>query len=119
MLVHNAGTRIAIKTDNIVKRNSIAPVIDINFAIFFALSLFIFLILKKRYVFFSIKFLSKKNIPVVFTVHDMWNFTGGCYYYTNVNCDGFKSGCKKCPKKTKEIDCSNRKTSKYFKKKMN
>ena len=26
-----------------------------------------------------LKYLAKKSIPVVFTAHDMWYFTGGCY----------------------------------------
>lgn len=33
--------------------------------------------------------------PVVWTLHDMWAFTGGCHY-TN-NCRKFESGCGQCP----------------------
>lgn len=64
-------------------------------------------------------YLSKNKIPVVYTMHDMWAFTGGCYHYTNVNCDGFLNGCLNCPKKTIEIDCSQNKTSNYLKLKLN
>lgn len=61
-------------------------------------------------------YLAKKEIPVVYTMHDMWAFTGGCYYYTDIDCCGYKNGCRCCPKKM-GIDCSQRKTGRYFDKK--
>lgn len=64
------------------------------------------------------KYLAKQKVPVVFTVHDMWCFTGGCYYYSTVGCDGFKSGCHNCPKNDNELDCRKNATAKYFKKKL-
>jgi glycosyltransferase involved in cell wall biosynthesis len=33
--------------------------------------------------------------PAVFTLHDMWSFTGHCIY--SYDCDRWKSGCGKCP----------------------
>ncbi|MBD2385332.1 glycosyltransferase family 4 protein [Cylindrospermum sp. FACHB-282] len=33
--------------------------------------------------------------PAVFTLHDMWSFTGHCAY--SYDCDRWKSGCGKCP----------------------
>lgn len=33
--------------------------------------------------------------PAIFTLHDMWNFTGHCTY--SYDCDRWKSGCGKCP----------------------
>jgi len=36
-----------------------------------------------------------KNKPAVFTLHDMWSFTGHCAY--SYNCDRWKIGCGKCP----------------------
>lgn len=33
--------------------------------------------------------------PIVWTLHDMWPFTGGCHY--NNNCLGFKLKCGSCP----------------------
>jgi glycosyltransferase involved in cell wall biosynthesis len=33
--------------------------------------------------------------PVVWTLHDMWAFTGGCHYAGD--CSGFETGCGKCP----------------------
>ena len=35
------------------------------------------------------------NIPVVWTLHDMNAFTGGCHYANG--CEGFVSGCGRCP----------------------
>ena len=48
-------------------------------------------------------FLSLKNIeqliklgkPVVFTLHDMWLFTGGCHFTSS--CVGYKTDCSFCP----------------------
>lgn len=36
-----------------------------------------------------------KNIPAVFTLHDMWSFTGHCAY--SYDCNRWKNGCGKCP----------------------
>jgi glycosyltransferase involved in cell wall biosynthesis len=33
--------------------------------------------------------------PIVWTMHDMWSFTGGCHY--SDSCIGFKSECHSCP----------------------
>lgn len=43
----------------------------------------------------SIKRISQFSTPVVWTVHDMWPFTGGCHY--TINCEAYKSKCGKCP----------------------
>ena len=48
-------------------------------------------------------FLSLKNIrqlanlgkPIVWTLHDMWAFTGGCHY--SGDCAGFRHSCGMCP----------------------
>lgn len=42
-------------------------------------------------------FLSKQNIPVVWTLHDCWTYTGHCAYYTMANCMKWKTGCNTCP----------------------
>lgn len=44
-------------------------------------------------------YLSKSGIPVVWTVHDCWLFTGHCYYYSFIGCDKWQSGCVHCPQK--------------------
>lgn len=33
--------------------------------------------------------------PAIFTLHDMWSFTGHCAY--SYDCDRWKTGCGKCP----------------------
>lgn len=45
--------------------------------------------------FISIKQLSKFNKPIVWTMRDMWPFTGGCHYA--LDCEQFESGCGSCP----------------------
>ena len=66
-----------------------------------------------------LEFLATKKIPTVFTAHDMWFFTGGCYYYSVVGCDGFLKECKNCPKSTDELDCPKSATTRCLKKKLN
>ena len=39
--------------------------------------------------------LTKIKSPIVWTLHDMWGFTGGCHY--SGICEGFKTGCGCCP----------------------
>lgn len=36
-----------------------------------------------------------KNKPAIFTLHDMWSFTGHCTY--SYECDRWKHGCGRCP----------------------
>lgn len=43
------------------------------------------------------KFLKESGIPVVYTLHDCFAFTGGCFYFTEMNCNGYKTGCRDCP----------------------
>lgn len=45
--------------------------------------------------FVDYKFFKKNIKPVVWTLHDMNPFTGGCHY--SDNCLGFASNCKNCP----------------------
>lgn len=42
-------------------------------------------------------YLSVNKIPVVWTFHDCWAFTGKCPYFEMDRCDKWKSGCYKCP----------------------
>lgn len=39
--------------------------------------------------------LANLNKPIVWTMHDMWPFTGGCHY--SGDCLNFKTGCGNCP----------------------
>lgn len=45
--------------------------------------------------FFNLKYLNKINVPIVWTIRDMWPFTGGCHY--TLGCKRFHTECKKCP----------------------
>ena len=42
-------------------------------------------------------YLKEANIPVVWTLHDCWAFTGHCVYFDMVNCEKWKTGCYACP----------------------
>lgn len=39
-------------------------------------------------------YINKNNIPVIWTLHDAWAYTGRCNGYT---CDKWKDGCGNCP----------------------
>lgn len=42
-------------------------------------------------------YLEVSNIPVVWTFHDCWPFTGHCTYFDRYKCLKWKSGCEYCP----------------------
>ena len=44
-------------------------------------------------------FLAQSDIPVVWTVHDCWLYTGHCYYYSSIGCEKWMNGCGNCPQK--------------------
>jgi len=44
--------------------------------------------------FINIRHLRKINIPIVWTMRDMWPMTGGCHY--SMECKNFMSGCGNC-----------------------
>lgn len=43
------------------------------------------------------RFIKKYEIPVVWTLHDCWAFTGQCPHFAMVKCDKWKTGCYDCP----------------------
>ncbi|WP_455436892.1 glycosyltransferase [Hungatella hathewayi] len=43
-----------------------------------------------------LKYIAKKDIPVVITLHDCWFYTGRCYHYTNNKCFKWKKECGNC-----------------------
>ncbi len=45
--------------------------------------------------------LSRSGIPVVWTIHDCWLYTGHCYYYSFARCDRWQFGCGDCPQRSK------------------
>ncbi|MEG4580192.1 glycosyltransferase family 4 protein [Microcoleus sp. MON1_C5] len=54
----------------------------------------------------QIETLPKFNKPIVWTLHDMWAFTGGCHY--SENCERYLDACGACPQlhSTKDADIS-------------
>jgi len=54
----------------------------------------------------SIGGIRKIDRPIVWTMHDMWPFTGGCHY--TIGCEHYKTHCGKCPqlKSTRTRDLS-------------
>lgn len=42
------------------------------------------------------KYLVSTDIPVVWTLHDCWPFTGHCAYFDTVDCMRWKNGCYDC-----------------------
>lgn len=44
-------------------------------------------------------YLARSGVPVVWTLHDAWAFTGHCAYFDPVNCYRWKTGCFECPLK--------------------
>lgn len=43
------------------------------------------------------EYLSKANIPIVWTFHDCWPFTGHCSHFMRFNCSKWKTECFACP----------------------
>lgn len=43
-------------------------------------------------------FLKKRDIPVIWTLHDCWAFTGGCPHFTMDHCDQWRNVCCPCPR---------------------
>ena len=46
-----------------------------------------------------LRYLAKKDIKTIVTLHDCWYFTGGCFHYTAAGCDKWQKECGNCPKK--------------------
>ena len=42
-------------------------------------------------------YIKEAKIPVVWTLHDCWAFTGHCPYFELANCYKWKTECEKCP----------------------
>lgn len=45
------------------------------------------------------RWLAQSGVPVVWTLHDCWPFTGHCSHYTKIGCDRWLTGCFSCPQK--------------------
>ena len=42
------------------------------------------------------EYLKKAKIPVVWTLHDCWPFTGHCAFFDYIECEKYKTGCHDC-----------------------
>jgi glycosyltransferase involved in cell wall biosynthesis len=56
--------------------------------------------------FLQIETIAKFNQPIIWTLHDMWAFTGGCHYAQE--CDRYTDSCGACPQlhSSKNFDLS-------------
>ena len=43
------------------------------------------------------RYLAERKIPVVWTFHDCWAFTGHCFHFVTKNCERWKTECHHCP----------------------
>ncbi len=43
------------------------------------------------------RYLKDAGVPVVWTLHDCWSFTGHCCYFDRIGCDRWKTLCRDCP----------------------
>lgn len=43
------------------------------------------------------EYLAATGVPVVWTLHDCWSFTGHCTHFDNVGCEKWKTICENCP----------------------
>ena len=57
--------------------------------------------------------ITRIKAPIVWSLHDMWAFTGGCHY--DEECEGYKKSCGKC--KVLASDKQNDLSTKIFKRK--
>lgn len=44
-------------------------------------------------------YLREAKLPVVWTLHDCWAFTGHCAYFTFAGCSRWETGCHGCPQR--------------------
>lgn len=52
------------------------------------------------------EYLNTTNIPIIWTQHDCWAFTGGCMHFVHSNCEKWKKYCSECPQKKRFLDSS-------------
>lgn len=45
------------------------------------------------------RYLCNLSIPIVWTLHDCWAFTGHCVHFEFIGCERWKKGCYNCPQK--------------------
>lgn len=45
------------------------------------------------------EYLSRLDVPIVWTLHDCWSFTGHCAHFDEIGCEKWKTQCYSCPLK--------------------
>lgn len=50
-------------------------------------------------------YLAQTNVPIVWTLHDCWPFTGHCAYFDYCGCERWKTGCHDCPQQKNYPTC--------------
>lgn len=43
------------------------------------------------------RYIKRQQIPVIWTLHDCWGFTGHCTHFAMAKCTKWKTGCSECP----------------------
>ena len=43
------------------------------------------------------RYIKKRRVRVVWTLHDCWAFTGHCPHFDMIGCDKWRTGCSRCP----------------------
>lgn len=51
-------------------------------------------------------YLNRVDVPIVWTLHDSWSFTGHCGQYLMADCMKWQSGCNHCPQHKEEYPSS-------------
>ena len=51
-----------------------------------------------------LKYLAKKDIATVITLHDCWFFTGKCFHYKESDCMRWQDSCGNCPQKHSPVN---------------
>lgn len=66
-------------------------------------------------------YLSKANIPVIWTFHDCWSITGHCTHFDYIGCSKWEEECNNCPQKNEypsSLFFDNSKQNYYLKKEL-
>lgn len=59
------------------------------------------------------EYLKRTNIPTVYTIHDCFPITGGCFGFKEYECEQYKSGCLNCMMKVHPDDITKASSEAY------
>ncbi|QUA54041.1 glycosyltransferase [Aristaeella lactis] len=60
------------------------------------------------------RYIKKRNIKIIWTLHDCWAFTGRCPHFVALSCEKWKDGCKRCIYPTECYPIANHDRSAYM-----